>query len=104
MNEAKRERTLAEIDCGKVVAFCRDADATRALAAWMDEIVEENLAIMAEAAGEASEVNRARVSHLASQISAYRRIRNAAKCALDLAAGKQPFPPLAPESAEGSVL
>lgn len=100
----KREKTLAEIDCDMVRSVCRDLETTRRLAAWMDALIEENLAIMADAAGEGSEVNRLRVAHLASQISVYRRIRNASKCALDLAAGKQPFPPLAPESAEGGVL
>ncbi len=100
----KREKTLAETDCETVRSVCRDLETTRRLAAWMDALVEENLALMEEAAGESSEVNRLRVAHLASQISVYRRIRNASKCALDLAAGKQPFPPLAPESAEGSVL
>lgn len=94
---------LADIDKAAVAAFCGGREETERLVAWMDALVAENVALQADLVESADERRMARLAHYASQISAYRRIRNAAERALAELDGKPPAP-LAPESTEGAVL
>ena len=82
--------TLDGIDAKRVVAICADATHTGRLAAWMDELVDENVALMSALAESNEESRSARLAHLASQISVYRRIKDAAVRALDFDRGQPP--------------
>lgn len=81
---------IEEYDAKKVMAVCGDVSHTRELIAWMDELVSENVALQVALVESAEENRETRLCHLASQISSYRRIRDAANRALELAAGKPP--------------
>lgn len=84
------EYSLERIDANHVMDVCGDAARTEKLVAWMDELVNENVTLMA-ALAEGGDENRAvRLEHLASQISVYRRIKDAANRALDSADGQPP--------------
>ena len=96
-------RTLDMIDAERVEAVCGDAARAQRLAAWMDELVGENVALMSAIAESGDENRAVRLEHLASQISVYRRIRDAATRALD-SAGGQPPPGGRPEPAGGDPL
>lgn len=81
---------IEEYDARKVKAACGDVTRTKALAAWMDELVAENVALEVALVESAEEDRERRLCHLASQISSYRRIRDAANRALEFADGKPP--------------
>lgn len=84
------EHSLAMIDAKKVVGVCGDAARTERLAAWMDEMVAENVTLMSALVESGDEKRAVRLEHLASQISVYRRIKDAALRALDSASGQPP--------------
>jgi len=88
--ERMAERSLAMIDMRRVMKVCGDAARTEALSAWMDELIGENVALMAALAESGEERRSVRLEHLASQISVYRRIKDAANRALDSADGQPP--------------
>lgn len=79
-----------EHDAKRVMAVCGDVTRTKELAAWMDALIDENVTLQVALAESAEERRETRLCHLASQISSYRRIRDAANRALELAAGKPP--------------
>ncbi|MGN0846432.1 MAG: hypothetical protein ACI4RA_03495 [Kiritimatiellia bacterium] len=81
---------LEESDAKKVMTVCGDVSRTKELIAWMDELIRENVALQVVLVEGADEGRATRLCHLASQISAYRRIMDAANRALELAAGKPP--------------
>jgi len=94
---------LADIDAKRVMEVCGGVPNTQSLVKWMDELIEENVSLQVMLA-ESSDENRAtRLCHYASQISSFRRIRDAALRALELAAG-QPPDGGAKEPATGGVL
>ena len=98
--------TLADIetyDAKRVMAVCGDVSRTKELVAWMDALIAENVTLEVVLVEGADENRATRLCHLASQISAYRRIRDAANRALELAAG-QPPDGEAKEPATGGVL
>lgn len=78
------------LDAKKVMSACGDVPRTKALVAWMDELVRENVTLQVMLVESNDERRETRLCHLASQISSYRRIRDAAHRALELAAGKPP--------------
>lgn len=84
------ERDYVADDAKRVMSVCGDVPRTKALAEWMDDLVRENVAIMAMLVEGPDENRKTRLCHLASQISTYRRIWDAANRALELAAGKPP--------------
>lgn len=84
------EYSLAHIDARHVMDVCGDAARTEKLVAWMDELVGENVTLMAALAESGDEKRAVRLEHLASQISVYRRIKDAANRALDSADGQPP--------------
>lgn len=90
-------------DAKKVMSACGDVPRTKELIAWMDELIGENVTLQVELVESDAENRSTRLCHLASQISSYRRIRDAAYRALDLAAGKPPDGEN-PEPAPGGVL
>jgi hypothetical protein len=100
MNE---EVDITLIDAADVERVCGSAERTRELCAWMDRLVNEanRLQVMLVDGGDENRANR--LAHLASQISVYARIRDAARRALDLLEGKPPEG-MARESAIGGVL
>ncbi len=77
-------------DAKRVMVVCGDVSRTKELVAWMDELIAENVTLEVALVESAEENRETRLCHLASQISAYRRIRDAANRALELAAGKPP--------------
>ena len=82
--------SLEEIDAKKVMVVCGGEPRTKDLIAWMDELINENVTLQVALVESDAEERATRLCHLASQISAYRRIRDAANRALELAAGKPP--------------
>lgn len=100
-NEAE---TLANLDALKIMAFSHDVSDTERLIGWMDALIGENVTLQVALVEGPDEERVTRISHLASQISAYRRIKDAATRALALAKGNKPPERLAPVSAEGAVL
>jgi len=82
--------SLEELDAKKVAAVCGGDPRTKELVAWMDELIHENVTLQVALVESDAEDRAIRLCHLASQISAYRRIRDAANRALELAAGKPP--------------
>ncbi|MBO7688631.1 MAG: hypothetical protein J6V72_19795 [Kiritimatiellae bacterium] len=96
-------RTLDMIDARHVMEVCGDAARTERLVAWMDELVDENVTLMSALAEGGDERRSVRLEHLASQISVYRRIKDAANRALD-SDGGQPPPVGDPESAAEAPL
>lgn len=103
MSENAEMVDIALIDATDVARVCKDAECTRELAAWMDRLVNEanRLQVMLVDGGDENRTNR--LAHLASQISVYARIRDAARRALDLLEGKPPEG-MARDSAIGGVL
>ncbi len=81
---------IEEYDAKKVKLACGDVSRTKDLIAWMDELIKENVTLQVVLVESDAENRSTRLCHLASQISAYRRIRDAANRALELAAGKPP--------------
>lgn len=81
---------IEEYDAKKVMAVCGDVSRTKALVAWMDELIAENVTLQVMLVESADENRGTRLCHYASQISSYRRIRDAANRALELANGKPP--------------
>jgi len=95
--------SLDKIDARRIMEVCGDVRRTEALVGWMDELINENVVLMS-ALAEGGDENRAvRLEHLASQISVYRRIKDAANRALDSADGQPPSGE-APEPAGGDPL
>lgn len=94
---------LVDIDAKSVISVCGDVERTKKLIAWMDEFVSENNVLIATLVEGAEEGRAERLKHLASQISVYLRIKNAANRALEIASGKPPERNLA-ESAGGGAL
>ncbi len=88
MNSAMTD--IEKYDAKKVMAVCGDVSHTRELIAWMDELIGENVTLQVVLVESVEENRETRLCHLASQISSYRRIRDAANRALELAAGKPP--------------
>ena len=80
----------SDYDAKKVIAVCGGEPRTRELVAWMDELIQENVTLQVMLVESGDERRTTRLCHLASQISSYRRIRDAANRALELAAGKPP--------------
>lgn len=95
--------SLAMIDAKHVMSVCGDAARTEKLVAWMDELIDEDVTLMCALAESGDEKRAVRLEHLASQISVYRRIKDAANRALDSADG-QPPPDGEPEPAGGDPL
>ena len=83
--------------------MCGDVSRTKELVAWMDGLIAENVTLEVAFVESWEENRETRLCHLASQISAYRRIRDAANRALELAAG-QPPDGAGKEPATGGVL
>lgn len=81
---------IEEYDAKKVMAVCGDVSRTKKLIAWMDDLIGENVTLQVVLVESVEENRETRLCHLASQISSYRRIRDAANRALELAAGKPP--------------
>ena len=81
---------IEEHDAKRVMAACGDVPRTKELIAWMDALIAENVTLQVALVESAEERRETRLCHLASQISSYRRIRDAASRALELAAGKPP--------------
>jgi len=79
-----------EYDAKKVMLACGDVTRTKELIAWMDALIGENVTLQVGLVESDAENRSTRLCHLASQISSYRRIRDAAYRALELAAGKPP--------------
>lgn len=77
-------------DAERVRRVCGDVPRTKALADWMDELIREDVTLQVVLVEGNEEGRTTRLCHLASQISSYRRIRDAANRALELAAGKPP--------------
>ncbi len=77
-------------DAKRVMSVCGDVPRTKLLAEWMDDLVSENVALMAMLVESPDENRKTRLCHLASQISSYRRIGDAANRALELVSGKPP--------------
>ena len=94
---------IETFDAKRVMATCGDVTRTKELVAWMDELIAENVTLEVALVESAEENRETRLCHLASQISAYRRIRDAANRALELAAG-QPPDGAGKEPATGGVL
>ena len=94
---------IETFDAKRVMAMCGDVTRTKELVAWMDELIAENVTLEVALVESAEENRETRLCHLASQISAYRRIRDAANRALELAAG-QPPDGAGKEPATGGVL
>ena len=94
---------IETFDAKRVMAMCGDVTRTKELVAWMDELIAENVTLEVALVESAEETRETRLCHLASQISAYRRIRDAANRALELAAG-QPPDGAGKEPATGGVL
>jgi hypothetical protein len=98
-------KSLAEIDGEHVMKVCGNVTRTEHLIAWMNELIEENNALLAAIAE--SDCDRSKrdvqIEHLASQISVYRRIRSAASSALE-SAGDKPSTGKVPEPAGGLPL
>jgi hypothetical protein len=89
----KKETTfddIANMEAKKVQSFCLGETEIERLVAWMDELTEENTRLMALLAESSEEFRANRLQHLASQISAYRRIKDAALRALAIAKGQPP--------------
>lgn len=106
MSEEKKTeefRTLDMIDAQHVMEVCGDASRTEKLVRWMDELINENVMLMSAIAEGGDEKRAVRLEHLASQISVYRRIRDAANRALD-SDGGQPPPEEDSEPAGGDPL
>ena len=82
--------SIEEYDAKKVMAVCGGEPRTKDLIAWMDELIDENVTLQVVLVESDAENRATRLCHLASQISSYRRIRDAAYRALELAAGKPP--------------
>ena len=89
-NNREEYRTLDMIDAKRVMEVCGDAQRTERLAAWMDELVNENVTLMCAIAESGDERRSTRLEHLASQISVYRRVKDAANRALASADGQPP--------------
>lgn len=102
-NIAQKGLTLAKIDAAHIVDICGDAARTEKLVAWMDELINENIALMSDLSESMDEGREVRYAHWVSQISVYRRIKDAANSALDSTDG-QPPPDGEPEPAEGDPL
>ena len=81
---------IEDYDAKRVMSVCGDVARTKELVSWMDALIDENVTLQVALAESAEERRETRLCHLASQISSYRRIRDAANRALELAAGKPP--------------
>ena len=81
---------IETFDAKRVQIVCGDVSRTKELIAWMDDLIRENFTLEVALVEGADENRSTRLCHLASQISSYRRIRDAANRALELAAGKPP--------------
>lgn len=104
-NEKSKDefKTLDMIDAVRIMEVCGDVARTEKLVAWMDEMIGENVALMAALVESGDEKRAVRLEHLASQISVYRRIKDAANRALD-GDGGQPPADDDPEPAGGDPL
>lgn len=97
------ETTIDVIDAKKIAGICGGIESTKKLISWMDELMSENVELMSAIVESGEENRENRIKHLASQISAFKRIKDASNRALEIFSGK----PLAEdwtESAEGGVL
>ena len=94
---------ILDMDAKRVTAICRDEDSIAGLVAWIDELTDENVRLMTVIAESSEEFRANRLQHLASQISAYRSIKDASRRALAIAKGQPPGGKIA-EPAEGGAL
>lgn len=76
------ETPLFEIDAKDVMAVCGSVTNTKILVGWMSRLIDENVKMMTELVEGWEENRTVRTQHLASQMSAFVRIRNGALCAL----------------------
>ena len=81
---------IEEYDAKRVMSVCGDVPRTKELIAWMDELIRENVTLQVMLVESMDEKRETRLCHYASQISSYRRIKDAANRALELVAGKPP--------------
>ena len=96
--------SIEELDAQRVTAICGGEPRTKELITWMDELINENVTLQVALVESDAENRSTRLCHLASQISSYRRIRDAANRALEIAAGKKPPGDEKKEPATGGVL
>lgn len=104
--EEKKDLTFDDIlaiEARRVLGICRDEESITALITWIDELTEENVRLMSVMAESSEEFRANRLQHLASQISAYRRIKDASRRALAIVKGQPPGGKMA-EPVEGGVL
>ncbi len=97
------ETTIDVVDAKKVLDVCGGIESTRKLIAWMDELTNENVELMAAIVESGEENRENRIKHLASQISVFKRIKDASNRALEIFSGKPPAKDQT-EPAEGGAL
>ena len=90
MSEETKAMTVEDIDAKRVMEVFGDVERTKRFVAWMDALIEENVTMMTMLVEGGEEARATRLQHLASQISAYRRTKDASVRALQLAGGKPP--------------
>lgn len=90
MSEETKAMTVEDIDAKRVMEVLGDVERTKRFVAWMDALIEENVTMMTMLVEGGEEARATRLQHLASQISAYRRMKDASVRALQLAGGKPP--------------
>lgn len=90
MSEETKAMTVEDIDAKCVMEVFGDVERTKRFVAWMDALIEENVTMMTMLVEGGEEARATRLQHLASQISAYRRMKDASVRALQLAGGKPP--------------
>lgn len=90
MSEETNAMTVEDVDAKSVIEVFGDVERTKRFVAWMDALVEENVVMMTMLVEGGEEARATRLQHLASQISAYRRMKDASVRALQLASGKPP--------------
>ena len=88
--ERDEVRDIAAIDAETVKLVCGNIERTKVLVEWMDRLIMENVAMVVMDANAREEVHCGHNSHYSSQNTAYWRIKEAAKRALDSAEGQPP--------------
>ena len=94
---------VLNIEAKKVLSICLGKEEVEILIAWMDELTEENTRLMTVIAESSEEFRANRLQHLASQISAYRRIKDAARRALAIAKGQPPGGKMTEPAGKGAL-
>ncbi len=82
--------TIDAVDAERILGVCGGVESTKRLIAWMDELIGENVELMAAIVEGGEEGRENRIKHLASQISVFKRIKDASNRALDVFSGKPP--------------